>query len=137
VFYIIFTIMMGLKTITVFTRLSRNLTIISLILDISSLLLHLTLSCKDPGYIKNDGLEFMKLLETFDAHSLCPECEIIRTGRSRHCIVCGICVDRYDHHCPWINSCVGLLNHNLFLAYLIFQQCCIVFTFVTALLSAI
>lgn len=31
--------------------------------------------------------------------------------REHHCAVCGICVKQYDHHCFWINNCVG--RHNL------------------------
>jgi hypothetical protein len=131
VFYLIFVTMLAAKVTTVYLRQSLNLTIASIVLDFLALLIHLLLTCRDPGFIKNDGIEFMKLLETFDSYSLCPECQIIRTGRSRHCIVCGVCVDRYDHHCPWINNCVGLYNHNMFLLYLIVQQCSIMMTIIT------
>lgn len=63
----------------------------------------------------------MKLLEEFDATQLCPECKILRTIRSRHCGVCHQCVERFDHHCPWINNCVGVKNHNVFISYLLLQ----------------
>lgn len=121
VFYVLFFLMYFIKitTIFVFERINNDWIYGNVAVDSICLLLHILLSCRNPGFIKNDGLEFMKLLETFDAHSLCPDCEIIRTGRSRHCIVCNMCVDRYDHHCPWINNCVGLNNHNLFLCYLL------------------
>lgn len=76
------------------------------------------LSTASPGYLENKNIEFMRLLETFDSSSLCAECETIRTAGSRHCIICHRCVDRYDHHCPWINNCVGIRNHNLFVMYL-------------------
>ena len=50
---------------------------------------------------------------------LCPECEVIRTNRSRHCSICNKCVERFDHHCPWINNCVGVRNHNAFIFFLV------------------
>jgi palmitoyltransferase len=75
----------------------------------------------DPGYIKKDkSLNFTELLEKFDPNHLCPECEIIRTERSRHCNICNKCVERFDHHCPWINNCVGINNHGYFYLYLVF-----------------
>ncbi len=73
---------------------------------------------KDPGYVKKDtSIDIYQLLEIFDANSVCPECEVIRTPRSRHCNICNKCIGRFDHHCPWINNCVGVGNHTWFFAY--------------------
>ncbi|XP_077597324.1 palmitoyltransferase ZDHHC23-A-like isoform X2 [Stigmatopora nigra] len=47
--------------------------------------------------------------------SLCPICKITRPPRAGHCRTCGACVYRLDHHCVWINSCVGQGNHRSFL----------------------
>lgn len=41
--------------------------------------------------------------------------------RAKHCQLCQHCVQRYDHHCPWIENCVGEKNHPLFIAYLSVQ----------------
>lgn len=41
--------------------------------------------------------------------------------RARHCSECRRCVRRYDHHCPWMENCVGERNHPLFVAYLALQ----------------
>ena len=59
------------------------------------------------------------MLRNFDPVLLCPDCQIIRTQRSRHCSICNKCVERFDHHCPWINNCVGTANHAAFMMFLI------------------
>ncbi|KAM7390470.1 hypothetical protein PAMA_008568 [Pampus argenteus] len=49
----------------------------------------------------------------------CPVCRVMRPPRAGHCRICGVCVLRLDHHCVWINSCVGQANHRSFLLTLI------------------
>ena len=36
-----------------------------------------------------------------------------------HCFYCEKCIEGYDHHCYWINNCVGKNNINLFVLFLI------------------
>ena len=36
-----------------------------------------------------------------------------------HCFLLLRCVQKMDHHCPWINNCVGHFNHGHFSAFLI------------------
>ncbi|KAM4606249.1 palmitoyltransferase ZDHHC23-B [Polymixia lowei] len=50
----------------------------------------------------------------------CPVCRVARPPRAGHCRICGVCVLRLDHHCVWINSCVGQANHRSFLLTLLF-----------------
>ncbi|XP_074550076.1 palmitoyltransferase ZDHHC23-B isoform X1 [Halichoeres trimaculatus] len=50
----------------------------------------------------------------------CPVCKVVRPPRAGHCRICGVCVLRLDHHCVWINSCVGQANHRSFLLTLVF-----------------
>ena len=73
-------------------------------------------SIKDAGHLKQDH-KFMDLLATIHPCEMCPDCEVLRTPRSRHCAICDSCVERFDHHCPWVNNCVGNGNHNAFLVF--------------------
>lgn len=79
-------------------------------------------SYKDPGHVKkSDKISFLKLNKYFDPSFLCSSCEILKPEDSRHCYICKKCVSRFDHHCQWINNCVGLNNHGSFILFLILQ----------------
>lgn len=75
--------------------------------------------CSSPGYlVRSRKLPLLTLAQIVDGNRICPTCQVIRTSRARHCNVCDMCVERYDHHCPWINNCVGARNHNYFLGFI-------------------
>ena len=94
------------------------------------------LLCKDPGYLKKpENVDFMHLMKIFDPVLLCPDCEVVRTDRSRHCSICNRCVERFDHHCPWIGNCVGQKNHGFFMSFLLSMLSLLVTTFVSLIIN--
>ena len=112
-----------LRKIDLFSRvidLNKAMIISNFALLVLTLLFLMMTTMSDPGFIRQ-GVDFINLVEEFDATQMCPECRILRTIRSRHCGVCHKCVERFDHHCPWINNCIGVNNHNFFMIY-IFSQ---------------
>ena len=54
--------------------------------------------------------------------NICTTCQLVRPMRSKHCKYCGRCVARFDHHCPFINNCVGAKNYPYFIGMVISQM---------------
>ncbi|KAF6205969.1 hypothetical protein GE061_017193 [Apolygus lucorum] len=52
--------------------------------------------------------------------TVCTRCETYRPPRAHHCRICKRCIKRMDHHCPWINNCVGERNQKFFIQFLVF-----------------
>ncbi|GAB1602411.1 palmitoyltransferase ZDHHC23-like isoform X1 [Argonauta hians] len=64
---------------------------------------------KDVTWIDSRPIEGLYLV------TWCGFCNTRKPPRSGHCYVCGCCISLRDHHCVWINNCIGANNHRVFL----------------------
>jgi palmitoyltransferase ZDHHC4 len=80
-------------------------------------------STRDPGAINQSNVDQYSNLYPYDnmiyEKKFCETCKIDRPARSKHCSICKRCVSRFDHHCAWINTDVGLHNIREFLIFLL------------------
>lgn len=92
------------------------------------LLFHLTVLLLDPADPRVRARPSNLVVPEFDrkkhSHVIengrCHLCNITTIGdRTKHCSICNKCVIRFDHHCKWLNNCIGARNYPLFLACLV------------------
>ena len=72
----------------------------------------------NPGYPKNDlGRKYGEPRKNY---RMCTKClfwvEIEKNVN--HCYECDICVEGYDHHCPWTSKCIGKNNKYFFYGFM-------------------
>jgi len=48
----------------------------------------------------------------------CRWCHMVQPPRAKHCRDCNCCVMREDHHCPFLNNCIGQRNYGFFSGFI-------------------
>ena len=112
-------------------HVSWALVVISIILVVFVFLMLAMTAFRDPGFIPrsppNTDVEYGLYPSTKDyavngytvTTKYCATCCHYRPPRCSHCAVCDNCVDKFDHHCPWVGTCVGRRNYRTFLFFII------------------
>lgn len=67
----------------------------------------------------------------------CQKCSHYKPPRAHHCRVCKRCVLRMDHHCVWINNCVGHANYKVFFVFVLYAVIACIYSMILLMGSAV
>lgn len=49
-------------------------------------------------------------------------CSKVTGPNTKHCMKCNRCTAGFDHHCKFVNNCVGIKNYSIFALLLLFLE---------------
>jgi len=81
---------------------------------------HAKTSLTDPGAVSSGALPLAKGVDDSGFYTMCSLCQTYKPDRAHHCRICDRCVSCMDHHCPWMNNCIGARNMKHFILFLLY-----------------
>ena len=138
------------------TKLSFSIKCILATFSFVELISYLFAKFSSPGFIcssipfyysqkisleKNKELLLNMVDDNEEIERYCPLCmvDLIVNEKSKikHCFKCNKCVIEYDHHCDWINNCIGKNNIGRFFCFVSFTLLNIAINITISLIAAV
>lgn len=111
-------------------EISIALPAVGLCLGVAALLFLFRTGCMDPGILpRHDpdedyraGRKPKSKEVVVNGHRVMVRynetCHFYQPPRAHHCSVNDNCVEKFDHHCPWVGTTIGLRNYRWFLLFI-------------------
>jgi hypothetical protein len=58
----------------------------------------------------------------------CVECCLVKPYYTKHCYICNHCIALFDHHCPFMGTCIGGSNHGQFWSFCVVEAVAVVWS---------
>ncbi|GBF91499.1 S-acyltransferase-like [Raphidocelis subcapitata] len=128
-------------------RVSWAIFVVSCILPALSAMWLLLTACRDPGVLPRQepdeewlsGRKPRTKEVVVNGHPVQVRyndtCHFYQPPRAHHCSVNDNCIERFDHHCPWVGTTIGKRNYRTFLLFIYGTTVYIGWTFAISLWS--
>ncbi|KAF8060562.1 PAT04 [Scenedesmus sp. PABB004] len=122
-------------------RVSPAILVVSCVLPCVCAVMLLLTSCRDPGILprqepdeewlqsrkpraKDVAVNGQRVTVRYN-----DTCHFYQPPRAHHCSVNDNCIERFDHHCPWVGTTIGKRNYRTFLLFIYSTSAYIAWTF--------
>lgn len=80
---------------------------------------------------------FYVTIKDGEDYRYCFSCHLYKPDMAYHCRVCGTCVYNFDHHCPYVDRCIGRNNYRTFMSFLVYATLATFTGFVMTLITVV
>ena len=106
-----------------YTNKLSNISIIYIAFNLIVFIFYFILFFSDPGYKDISDSKYSCLLDILednkDVTKYCPKTFILKEDNSRYCLICEKYIQGFNHHCYWVANCIGELNFNKFMLFVV------------------